>query len=419
MVLIEVDKLLILVSSTLFLSYISGLIYDRTRIPDVVWLLFFGLLLGPAFHLLDAAPFKTLSPLMSVLALIVILFDAGINVDVREVMKTMDKAFTLCLTTFTLTLILVGIALHVMMKGSLSLLQAMLFASMVGGTSTVSVLSILTNLERMVNMNGAKVILMMESVISDPLCIIISMTLIKMTMMIGGSPVDAAFRILFTFSASTLIGFGAGIIWAKVLHLLRGRALTYVMTVAALLPLYVASETFIGPGGGPVSALAFGLAITNFNYIFRKLGLEERVWIDKFHLREFHEEITFFIRSFFFVFIGLISRPTIGYFTSGLILVLLLALIRLLAVGIIYKPLHFTKAEKDLSAFIFANGLPALVMSQLPILYDPKMSFFQRPDVYMNLTLLVVLGTILYGALLGPILAKELLKADKGAKAVA
>ncbi|KYH38943.1 MAG: sodium/hydrogen exchanger [Candidatus Bathyarchaeota archaeon B23] len=407
---IEPGELLILISSTLFLSYLSGLIYDKTKIPDVVWLLGFGLFLGPALHLLKVAIFQSLSPLMCIVALIVILFDAGINVDVREVMETMDKAVTLCFTTFTITLVTVGVLLHLFMPDSFTTLQAMLFASMVGGTSTVSVLSILANLERLVDMDGAKVILMMESVISDPLCIITSMTLIKMIMMRGVSPLDAAFRIIITFSASTIIGFVAGVLWAKVLHLLRGRPLNYIMTMAALFPLYLVTESFIGPGGGPVSALTFGLAITNFNYIFRSLGLEERVWIDKYHLREFHEEITFFIKSFFFVFIGLISQPTGRYITIGLLIVLLLALIRLMAVKTISKPLHFTKTETILSALIFANGLPALVMSQLPHLYDPTGLFFQHPDAYTNLCLPIVLGTILFGALLGPLTAREMLK---------
>ena len=413
MVLIKAGELLILISSTLFLSYLSGLIYDKTRIPDVVWLLGFGLLLGPVLHVLKTSTFEALSPLMCIIALIIILFDAGINVDVREVVETMDKAVTLCLTTFTITLITIGVLLHLYMPDSFTSLQAMLFASMVGGTSTVSVLSILANLERLVDMDGAKVILMMESVISDPLCIITSMTLIKMIMMRGVSPLDAAFRIILTFSASIIIGFTAGILWAKVLHLLRGRPLNYIMTLAALFPIYVLTESFIGPGGGPVSALTFGLAITNFNYIFRSMGLEERVWIDKYYLREFHEEITFFIKSFFFVFIGLISQPTERYITTGLLLVLLLAVIRLMAVKTISKPLHFTRNETIITALTFANGLPALVMSQLPNLYDPAHHFFQHPEAYTNLCLPIVLGTILFGALLGPLVAREMLSRGK------
>jgi cell volume regulation protein A len=401
-----------LISSTLFLSYLSGLIYDRTKIPDVAWLLGFGLLLGPTLHLMKAGTFEALSPLISIIALIVILFDAGINIDIKAVIETMGKSFALHITTFLLTLLVIGVTLHLYMPTDFTFLQALLFASMVGGTSTVSVFSIIANLEKVVDMDGTKVILMMESIISDPVCIITSITLIQMIMLRGVSPLEGVFRILITLSLSSLVGFAAGLLWAMILHRIRGRPFTYIMTIAALIPIYVFTESLIGHGGGPMTALTFGLAITNFNSIFRSLGLEGRVWIDKFHLREFHEEITFFIKSFFFVFIGLISKPTPQYLMSGFMVVLLLAFIRLVAVGVVSKTLNFTKAETTLSALIFANGLPALIMSQLPSIYDSGKSYFLQPKIYTNLCLPVVLGTVLFGALLTPRVAKRLLKAE-------
>ena len=33
--------------SILLIAYISGLIYSKTKIPDIVWTLFLGILLGP------------------------------------------------------------------------------------------------------------------------------------------------------------------------------------------------------------------------------------------------------------------------------------------------------------------------------------------------------------------------------------
>ena len=71
------DRLILLVASTLLLAYISDLIYTRTKIPDIVWLLMFGIFLGPIFGIFDNEMFVSLSPLMSTLALSIILFDAG------------------------------------------------------------------------------------------------------------------------------------------------------------------------------------------------------------------------------------------------------------------------------------------------------------------------------------------------------
>ena len=99
---------------------------------------------------------------------------------------------------------------------------------------------------------------------------------------------------------------------------LRTRHYTYMITLAVLLPLYV-----IGEGAGAMTALIFGLAITNFRYIMEKLGKDEKVLIDKKRLREFHDEITFFIKSFFFVYIGVVVSLSWRYALFGLILVVL------------------------------------------------------------------------------------------------
>jgi len=409
--LIDANSILILVSSTLFLGYISGLFYSKTKVPDIIWLLAFGILLGPVLNVFNSELFVTLSPLMSIIALNIILFEAGINVDIRAIMETMIKSVALSVTTFVITLVAVGYFLHYLMPNNFTLLQAMLFGSMIGGTSTITVLGIIGGLEQLIrDLGNVKVILMMESVISDPLCIVAAMTFIRMIMLPGVSIQDGLKDILFTFSISSVIGFIVGMAWAQVLDVLRNRPFNYIMTIATLFPTYIFSESVAGHGAGPVSALTFGLAITNYQYIARRLGIERRVRVEKRKLREFHEEITFLIKSFFFVFIGLIISLSLDFMVYGLVLVCLLAAIRYVAVTLVSGALKFSKVESTLTKLIFANGLPALVMSQLPSIYDPERIFFPAPEIYTNLCFPIVIGTVIFGAMLGPIIAKKLLK---------
>jgi len=409
--LIDANSILILISSTLFLGYVSGLFYSRTKIPDIIWLLAFGILLGPVLNYFDSALFVTLSPMMSIVALCIILFDAGINVDVRAIMETMHKSLVLSFTTFAVTVVVVGYALYYLMPGDFTLLQAMLFGSMVGGTSTVTVLGILGGLEQILSdLGDVKIILMMESVISDPLCIVTAMTFIRMIMLPGVSFQDGVKDIFFTFAVSSLIGFGVGLAWAQVLNLLHRRPFNYIMTIATLFPTYIIAESVAGHGAGPVSALTFGLSLTNYQYLMRGLGGRGRVRVDKRKLREFHEEITFLIKSFFFVFIGLIVVLSERFMIYGFLLVGILAFIRFIVVTTVSAGLRFTKVESTLTKLIFANGLPALVMSQLPSIYDPQRQFFSNPEIYTNLCFPIVIGTVIFGALLGPILARSILR---------
>ena len=56
---------------------------------------------------------------------------------------------------------------------------------------------------------------------------------------------------------------------------------------------------------------------------------------------------------------------------------------------------------------VYASGLPAFVMSQLPVLYDPTGKYFLTPGLYPDICMPIVLGTILYSGLLGPWMIKK------------
>ncbi|MGD2142334.1 MAG: cation:proton antiporter [Candidatus Bathyarchaeota archaeon] len=405
------DRILLLVSSTLILCYIGGLFYTKTKIPDILWVLGFGIVLGPVLGYFDKSLFLTLSPLMSTVALSIILFDAGINVDITTLMRAMTKAMILSIFTILSVIIATGYFLFYLLPSSFTLYQGMLLGAMIGGTSTIAVFGVLSGLERLIpDIEGTRVILMMESVISDPICIISSITLIRMIMMPGVSVEDSLKDILYTFVLSSLLGLGIGQMWAEVLDKLRGRALNYVMTLAILFPAYIIAERVIGEGGGPMAALAFGLMITNYGYITRKLGVKRNAKIDKKRLREFHEEITFFIKAFFFVYVGLIVTISMEYVQIGMMVLGLILFIRFLVVTFVGKVLAFSKEERVLSTLIYASGLPAFVMSQLPLIYDPGKEHFLNPEIYPNLVMPIVLGTVLFAALTSPIIAKRILR---------
>ena len=407
------ERILLLVSSTLIICYISGLFYTKTKIPDILWVLGFGILLGPVLGYFDKELFLNLSPLMSTVALSIILFDAGLNLDIKVLVQALTKATVLSVTTILSVIILVGYTLSYLMPSSFALKEGMLLGAMIGGTSTIAVFGVLSGLEKILeNIESTRVILVMESVVSDPICIIASITLIRMIMMPGVSIEDSIKDILYTFVLSSALGLAMGQMWAEILDKLRGRPLNYIMTLAILFPAYIIAEKMIGEGGGPMAALTFGLMISNYGYITRKFGITRNVKVDKRRLREFHEEITFFIKAFFFVYVGLIVTISQQYITIGLGILMLILLIRFVVVYSVGGILKFSKQEKVLSTLVYASGLPAFVMSQLPLIFDPNKEYFLDPGIYPNLVMPIVLGTVLFAALTAPTLAKSLLKYD-------
>ncbi len=405
---IEADKLLMLISSTLLLSYVSGLFYKKTKIPDIIWALGFGIILGPLLGYFKKDLFISISPLMSTVALNVILFDAGINVNISLLLKGVLKSTVLSLTMLLTVMTVVGITLSVALPSQFTLLQGMLLGAMIGGTSTIAVFGILGGLEQVIpHIESTRVILMFESVISDPLCIIASITLIKMIMMPDFSIVSTVASIAEIFVVATFFGVSVGLLWSRALHAINGKSFTYILTLAILFPTYIIAEKTVGEGAGAIAALLFGLTIANHSWVLNQLHLSRHLEIDKERLRTFHEEISFFMKSFFFVYIGLIISLSVNYLAIGLGIFALIQFLRYGMVSAVGRVMHFSIQEKVLTRIIFPMGLPAFVMSQLPAIYDPNRYFFLDPTLYPNLCMPIVLSTVLFAAFACPYVASK------------
>ena len=401
-------------SSTLFLSYVSGLFYSKTKIPDVVWLLLFGYLLGPVLNFFNKELFLTLFPLIILITVAIFSFDTGINVDISAVIGSLHKSIILIISTLTAMVIIIGFSLQILMPGRFSLLEGMLLGAMVGGLGGISVSGILDRLSSVItSVREDGVVINLESTLSDPVRLVACLTLIKIITLQGVLFEDSVKDIIFTFVMSTLLGSVGGLIWAEVLSMLRGRPFNYIMTVATLFPVYIMSEEVIGPGGGPIAALAFGLAITNYGYLTRRLGLKRTARVDRRRIREFNQEITFLIKAFFFVYLGLIVSFSLWYALVGLGIIALMLITRYVVATGVSKLLMFTDGEKVFSRVVYMQGASALIFAQLPIVFDPERLSFKAPEIFGDLCFPIIIGTVIFVSVLGPLIARRQLRGTK------
>jgi cell volume regulation protein A len=406
-----VESFLLLISATLFLSYISNLFYTKTRIPDIVWLLSFGYILGPMLNFFDIGIFEQLFPMLILVTVSIFSFDTGINVDISIVMRSVIKALTLTIVTFIAITAVVGLSLSFLLPDIFGLLDALLLGAMVGGLGGISVTGILDQLRSLIpSIEDQGTVLNLESTLSDPIKVVACVTLIQMIMAPGLSLEDGMKDIVFTFTMSAVIGIIIGLLWAEVLNLLWGRPFNYMMTVAALFPLYIASESIAGSGGGPITALAFGLTITNYRYISRKLGSNRKVRVDKRRIREFNQEITFLIKAFFFVYLGLTVSLSVENTIIAIGIIALMLIVRYFVASGVGGLLSFSYGETVLSRLIFLQGTSALVLSKLPGYWDPDMTHFQNLEIYTDLCFPIVFITIIFVSIVGPVLAKRQLR---------
>ena len=101
----------------------------------------------------------------------------------------------------------------------------------------------------------------------------------------------------------------AGILWSRLLHVLSEQRFWQVLTFSMVLVLYAGMEAL--GSNGLIAVLGFGLTISNFPGIDRRLGLTGPISAlaeSQQALLTFHSELAFLVRTFFFVLIGAIAQ---------------------------------------------------------------------------------------------------------------
>ncbi len=375
-------SILMLFGITIALGYIGSLIFRKTKIPDIIWLLLLGFVVA-SFGLIDRALFISASPLLAALALLIILFDAGLNMDFYRMIHGFSRSLLLAIFGFILSAASIA-ALSIWLL-NFSLINGALLGAILGGTCSTITISILSRLRPKENV---RTLLTLESIITDPVCIVVALALINM--IIPSSGYSAVHGIASAFSIGAVVGLVAGIIWLRLLDKIQGRPFDYMLTLAAVFLLYAGVE-FSG-GSGAIAALLFGLALGNGKTFSKILKMGKEYTINPF-LKTFQSEISFFIRSFFFVYLGLVVVISPQYVFYGALLALALIATRFIAVHISTKGMGFSKNEQVLISSMAPRGLAAAVLAQLPISYG-----IPGAEIFSSIIFVVIFATVIYTA---------------------
>jgi cell volume regulation protein A len=367
----------------IILGFLGEEFFKRTSIPDSILLLLFGVLLGPIFQLFAHEELLAITPYFAALALIIILFDGGLNMDIRAAIKNSPRALVLAATGWILN-VLVTAALCKVLLGW-RLLNGLLLGSIVGGGSSIIVIALIRKLKVT---EKIETVLSLESILTDVLCTVGAFTAINIILSGEVSLGTALGSVGAAFGVGILVGLGFGIAWLVILEKLKGKPNAYMLTLAMLFLTFVVASNL--GGNGALSALFFGLIIGNSRPFARLFKFRTTVSIDS-HVRDFHSQISFLIRSFFFVFTGLLF--SLSSFTSvfiGLILSFIFLGIRFVVVKMatVKSELH---EYETLMTIMFPRGLAAAVLASLPLTSGvPDSQFFPEIAFIVILTTIIV-----------------------------
>lgn len=384
-----ISTALIIGSLIIFIGFLANFLFNKTGFPDILLLIFLGVLFGPILGVFDPTSVKNFAPYIAALALAYIVFDGGMGLNIKCALINSPKAVLLAILGFIFST--VGVAAFMMFVFNMSALYGLLFGVILGGSSSVVVVSLASKIK--ISEKGST-ILILESAITDIFSIVIAIAIIDI-LITGQADVTAiGFGIAGKFFIGAIVGVVLGFAWLFALKKVSTLPFSYMLTLGAVLLGYAVSEV-IG-GSGVLSVLLFGLILGNERDVLRffRQNIDVNSNNDKIEcsvskgLRRFQAEIAFLISTFFFVFLGIIaSVSSLAVLVSGIVLSFIMLVTRYGAVWLttLKSPL---KKEKGMLTAIFTRGLATAVLATLPAQMG-----LAYADIFVDIAVIVIVTT--------------------------
>ena len=372
--------LLLAAGVVIFLGVAGEAFFKKTGIPDVAFLMILGVIIGPVLGIIQPEAVLQIVPYFAALALIIIMFDGGLNLDLKQIIKTAHFSFTLAILGFILSVVIATLSIHYALAWTW--LESILLGSIVGGSSSVIVFGLVRNIRIS---EETKNMLSFESALTDILSTIIAFILFE-AILVGQFDLQVLQETLGrAIVVGLVLGFGVGIPWMYVSTKLGNAQHAYMLTLGILFVLFFLANSF--GESGALTALVFGLMLGNRNHLAGILKFKlPRIELDD----PTHNQLTFLVRSFFFVFVGLMaSIGRFEYIILGIGITIAIYFGRIIVAKITLTK-RFSLLDRKVTYSMIPRGLAAAVLATFPLTLG-----LPNAEVYPQIIFIIILSSVI------------------------
>lgn len=372
---------LLLSAGVVITAGVAGEVFFRkTGVPEVAFLMGLGVLLGPILGIVKIGAVLEIVPYFAALALIIIMFDGGLSLNIRRLITTVHYSMALVVGGFIVSVLLVTAGAHYLLGWGW--LEGLLLGSIVGGSSSAIVFGLVRHIGIS---NDARSVLSFESAMTDIFATIMAFVLFEAVLM-GHLDMESMLNTMGrAVVVGLILGFGVGIPWLYITTRMGNTQHVYMLTLAILFVLFFLAQTF--GESGALTALVFGLMLGNRRLLSEWLRLRLR---NVEHDDPTHNQLTFLVRSFFFVFVGLMaSLGRIEYVIFGVGITLAIYFGR----GAIVKMTltkRFTPLDKRITRAMIPRGLAAAVLATFPITMG-----LDNGEAYLQIVFFIIMASVI------------------------
>lgn len=400
---------ILILGLTIVVGFVGRVVFKYTKVPESLFMVLIGLAVGPVFGIVDSSLFVENTELVVTITLIIVLLDSGLSFNVYDVLRTLSKAVFFTIIVLFFSTLLIGSFMFFILDWSF--LHSLLIGVISSGTTTIVVAFLAPRLSLP---EDIKRVLVLESIINDVTLVTAAVLIIRLIefQTIDFSQIIVA--LLSPIAMAIILGISFTILWVSVLgRYYKGEELTYVFTLGVLFLLYFFVE-LIG-GNGAIAVLVYSLLLGNLQLIITKIldavikpatrprfnSLITRCEEVVNEIRGSQVNFAFFIKNFFFVYLGIIFDPEkidLLLISICFAILALMLLSRYISVKILSLFDHQFKPYTNIMAIMVARGFTATFVALLPSAKGIEIPQLKEIVLVMVLfsTFTTILGSIAY-----------------------
>jgi len=400
----ESSQAILLLGVMIIGGHLLGVLFRKTLIPDVLWIMLIGLALGPiGAGYLDPSDFGKLGPILSSIALVVLLYDGGSHLNFKDIASALGSVLGVTLVTLVCSL---GVVFSLVYAVTLDIPSSIVAAATLSATSAVVVVPFVKGLPIE---QKTKNLLLAEAVIADILCIVITFTVFE-TFTSGHFDPQHALKFLSSaLVGAVVLGVSGAVLWAILMVKYSSLITDLSLTLGTLFVIFGICELF--HWSGPLAALCFGFVLNNRSkipFLYEKLKVSYQ---DEFDQQMFQrtsnailEEAIFMLKLFFFLFLGMqlkINDPQV--IALSFCIVLGVYFLRLIVTRTVLSR-KFFQFDAGVISLMVPKGLVSAVLATQAVQYLPK-----EHGVWVEeLVFAVIFWTILLSSVVVPLLQTDM-----------
>lgn len=380
------ELIIVGLAALFFLGHVLSWFFMKTKIPDLLILTILGFVAGPyGLGWINASHFGEVGPVLSTVALIVILYEGGLHLSMQDLVRSSSSALILSLLSFASIVVVATFVLKPFLPFNLALLTAV----GIGSTSSAIVIPMVKFLS--INKN-TKTVLSLESAFTDVLTIIIFLSVLDSIQSKQYNVAQFVLGLGSTPLISVVIGIGAGLLWAMIKKFWKNVDQLSFSGEAWSLLTYGAAEFL--QFNGAISVLALGFTLSNVNLLPSAFSHIFNTEVSQKEL-SLLSTITFLLRTFFFIYLGLLIQFTsVSMFLLALLLCGLIFVTRYVTARLILRRTFYPRLDAMTVVAMGPRGLACAVLATLPLQRGIEGGDFVQNLIFAIIPLSILLTSI-------------------------